>query len=128
MLPIETTLFRVALFVATLVATRLATAPLEAVSFVELGDKVLHAGAFLVLAGLLDFSFPATRFGGRKVAALLAYGIGIEVVQHFVPYRSFSLLDWLADAGGVVLYVVVATPILKRTAWLQRRWDPQVFQ
>ena len=128
MLPIETTLFRVALFVATLVATRLATAPLEAVSFVGLGDKVLHAGAFLVLAGLLDFSFPATRFGGRKVAALLAYGIGIEVVQHFVPYRSFSLLDWLADAGGVVLYVVVATPILKHTAWLQRRWDPQVFQ
>jgi VanZ family protein len=127
-LPIETTLFRVALFVATLVATRLATAPLEAVSFVRLGDKVLHAGAFLVLAGLLDFSFPATRFAGGKVATLLAYGMAIEIVQHFLPYRSFSLLDWLADAGGVVLYVVVATPILKRTAWLQRRWDPQVFQ
>jgi VanZ family protein len=126
--PSETTLFRVALFVATLVATRLATAPIEAVPFVGLGDKVLHAGAFLVLAGLLDFSFPATPFGARKFATLLAYGMAIEVVQQFLPYRSFSLLDWLADACGVVLYVVVATPILKRTAWLQRRWDPQVFQ
>lgn len=128
MLAIETTLFRVALFVATLVATRLATAPIEAVPFAGLGDKVLHAGAFLVLAGLLDFSFPATRFTAGKVATLLAYGMAIEVVQHFLPYRSFSLLDWLADAGGVALYAVVATPILKRTAWLQRRWDPHVFQ
>lgn len=128
MLPIETTLFRIALFVAVTTIAYVATAPLEAVPFVGVGDKFLHAGAFLVLAGLLDFAFPATRFTGGKVATLLAYGMAIEVVQSFLPFRSFSLLDWLADAAGVVLYVVVATPILKRTAWLQRRWDPQVFQ
>ena len=124
----ETTLFRIALFVAVATIACLATAPLEAVPFVGLGDKVLHASAFLVLAGLLDFSFPATRFAAGKVATLLAYGMAIEIAQHFLPFRSFSLLDWLADAGGIALYVAVATPILKRTAWLQRRWDPQVFQ
>jgi VanZ family protein len=121
-------LFRLALFLAVVVITRVATAPLEEIPILGLGDKVLHAGAFLVLAALLDFAFPATAFGARKIVALLAYGMTIEIVQHFLPFRTLSLLDWLADAGGVALYVAVATPILKRTPYLQRRWAPQVSQ
>jgi VanZ family protein len=105
-----------------------ATAPLEAVPFAGISDKVLHAGAFLTLAALVDFSFPTTAFGARKVAPLLAYGLAIEVVQHVLPFRTFSLLDWLADGAGVVFYVAVATPLLKRTPWIQRRWEPQVSQ
>ena len=124
----QTTLFRIALLIATVTIAHFATAPLEAVPFVGLGDKVLHVGAFLVLASMLDFSFPSTAFGAGKVAALLAYGIAIEIVQHYLPFRSFSLLDWLADAAGIALYVAAATPILKRIPWLQRRWEPQAFQ
>jgi VanZ family protein len=125
---IETTAFRISLILGAAVITHFATAPLDAVPFAGLGDKVLHAGAFLVLGGLLDFSFPETGFGTGKIALLLAYGMAIEVVQHFLPFRTFSLLDWLADAAGIVLYVAAATPILKRTPWFQRRWDPQVSQ
>jgi len=123
-----TIVFRIGLFSAATMVMYFATAPLEAVPFVALGDKVLHAGAFLTLAGLLDFSFPATPFGSRKITSLLAYGMAIEVVQHFLPFRTFSLLDWLADAVGIVLYVGAATPVLKRVPLLQRRWAPQVSQ
>lgn len=124
----EARLFRIALFFAVVAITRLATAPLEEIPTLGVGDKVLHAGAFLVLAALLDFSFPATAFGAAKITALLAYGIAIEIAQHFLPFRGFSLLDWLADGAGVALYGVAATPILKRMPYLQRRWEPQRSQ
>jgi VanZ family protein len=125
---LDVILFRTTLCVAAVAITHFATAPLTEVPFAGAGDKVLHASAFLTLAGLIDFSFPGTTFGRGKVFALLAYGLAIEIVQHFIPYRTFSLLDWIADAVGIALYVAVATPILKRTPWLQRRWEPQVSQ
>ena len=125
---IETTLFRVALLTATVVIMHFATAPLDRVPFVGLGDKVLHVSAFLVLAALIDFSFPTSAFDVRKLTTLMAYGLTIEIVQHFLPFRSFSLLDWLADGAGIALYVAAATPVLKRVPWLQRRWAPQLSQ
>ena len=124
----EKILFRLSLFVAVTAITYLATASLDVVPVLGVGDKVLHAAAFLVLAVLLDYSFPAAPFAAGKISLLLAYGIAIEITQHFLPFRSFSLLDWLADAVGVLLYVVAATPLLKRTPWLRRRWAPQVSQ
>lgn len=124
----EKMFFRLTLSVAVAAITYLATAPLDAVPVLGVGDKVLHATAFLVLAVLVDYSFPAASFAVGKISLLLVYGIAIEITQHFLPFRSFSLLDWLADAVGVLLYVVVATPLLKRTPWLQRRWAPQASQ
>jgi len=121
-------IFRIGLLSATTVIFYFATAPIESVPFAGLGDKVLHASAFLTLAGLLDFSFPVTRFDARKIAVLLAYGMTIEIVQHFLPFRTFSLLDWFADAAGIALYVGAATPLLKRMPWLHRRWAPQASQ
>lgn len=60
-------------------------------------DKVLHAGAYLVLSGLL------TLATGRPVlAAALAvlYGASDEVHQAFVPGRYSDVLDLAADAVG----------------------------
>ena len=58
----------------------------------------------LVLGLLADRSFPRTRFGLAKIAALLAYGAAIEAVQYFLPWREASLPDILADAAGIALY------------------------
>jgi hypothetical protein len=47
------------------------------------------------------------RPAGRVVAgvslAALAFGLLIEIIQLAIPYRSFDLRDWAADAGGIVL-------------------------
>lgn len=88
----------------------------------QVSDKVHHAFAFYVLALLLDFALPRRAFGWGKFSALMAYGIAIECVQHFLPWREFSLLDMLADAAGMALYLA-SVPLLKVTPVLQRRWQ-----
>jgi len=87
----------------------------------QVSDKVHHAFAFYVLALLLDFAQPRSEFGLRKFSLLMAYGVAIECVQHFLPWREFSLLDMVADAVGLLLYVA-GVPLLKRMPVLRDRW------
>ncbi|HEX2825291.1 MAG TPA: VanZ family protein [Burkholderiales bacterium] len=51
----------------------------------------------------------------------MALGMALECVQAALPYRSFDVLDMLANASGVLIGWAVAPP---RTAnavrWLQR--------
>lgn len=86
-------------------------------------DKAQHATAFAVLALLLDFSFPGSRLGWKKVSALVAYGAAIEIWQKFLPYRSAELLDLMADVVGLALYAL-ALPLIRRAPILRRRWLP----
>ena len=44
------------------------------------------------------------HLGAAKILALLAFGLAIEVVQHFLPHRDASLLDIAADVAGIALY------------------------
>jgi len=67
-------------------------------------DKLNHGFAFLVLGFLVNFSFPARLFGWFEAGLLIAYGVGIEVVQYFVPGRDPSLADIGADASGLLLF------------------------
>ena len=97
------TLFRVLLAVALLAISLLATTRLSISVAGEMNDKVNHAIAFFMLALLVDRSFPAWTFR-TKVVVLLAYGLSIEIAQAYLPYRSCSLFDLGADAGGLVLY------------------------
>lgn len=70
-------------------------------------DKANHILAFLVLAGLADLAYPgpAPGRGWGKWVSLLAYGLFIETVQFFLPYREFSGWDLVADSFGIWLYV-----------------------
>ena len=96
-------LFRVLLVVALLAISFLATTRLTIPVAGEMNDKVDHVMAFFALALLVDFSFPAWTFR-TKVVVLLAYGLSIEIVQSYLPYRSCSLFDLGADAVGLALY------------------------
>lgn len=63
-------------------------------------DKVLHWAGY---TGLLVFGRVA--HGRRPVAVfsgLFLYSIGIEIIQYFLPYRSFEVLDILANLTGLV--------------------------
>lgn len=68
------------------------------------GDKVLHFIAFYTLAVLVDFSFPHRRFGLPKIILLIGYGLAIELVQSFLPYRSAETADVVADMLGSFAY------------------------
>ncbi|HEX9880572.1 MAG TPA: VanZ family protein, partial [Candidatus Binatia bacterium] len=53
------------------------------------------------------------RFFSGFLAAV-AYSLLIEVLQHFIPWRSFEWLDFAADALGAALGLVVCLHLQKR--------------
>lgn len=111
--------FRVALVVMLIITMYLATAQ-QAPSVIDnLNDKVNHVLAFYVVAFLADYSAPKVGFNLIKGLAILGYGLLIEVIQHFLPYREFSLFDLAADGVGVAAYAF-SQPVLSRFYILRR--------
>jgi len=84
------------------------------ISTLDHADKIAHAVAFLGLSFLLDAGWSETDFNWRKYLPLFLLGVVIECIQYFIPERSFSLLDMLADGAGIALYGLVFLPILKK--------------
>ena len=78
------------------------------------GDKLAHAGTFLLLAFLVDSGWPAHPIGWRAFSLLALYGAGIEIAQHFVSNRSMSAADLLADLTGLAFYALLIGPWLRR--------------
>ncbi len=114
-------LARIALVVTLGVVTWLATSHITAPAIANVNDKMAHLAAFYCLAILIDFAFPNEGFSLRKVVLLMSYGLLIELIQRQIPYREFSLLDWLADGVGVMLYPL-SIPLLKNIPMLRLRW------
>jgi VanZ family protein len=112
---------RILLCVATLFILYEATIKQPMEVHLENGDKLLHALAFLALGFLVDFAFPDSGYGIRKVLPLMALGILIELVQSFLPWRSADIMDFLADCLGVGAYWV-SWPILRKIPLFRRRW------
>ena len=78
-------------------------------------DKINHTIAFLCLAFGRHLAYP----NWSRVTAmgfLLAYGFSIEIVQFFLPWREFSLLDVLADSTGIIIYEALFYSLA--TKWL----------
>ncbi|SKA87615.1 VanZ like family protein [Thiothrix eikelboomii] len=79
---------------------------------IQLNDKLLHTTAFFAYAALLDMA-SRKDFWRFQVPILLGYGALIEVLQSFTPWRMFSLLDFVADAVGLMVYWLLFRMILK---------------
>lgn len=95
--------FKLGLGVALTAILFLATTPLSFPQVAGVSDKFNHALAFLVLSWLADRAFPEKPFW-TKVLWLMGYGIGIECIQYFIPFREFSVLDMAADGAGIIIY------------------------
>ena len=73
-------------------------------------DKSLHFIGFFILSLLLIFTFKnyaAKRVYLKSLIIAIIIGIIIEIIQLFIPARSFSLLDLAADAGGIALAMML---------------------
>lgn len=97
-------LFRPLLAIVLVAGTSAALSETAGTATANMNDKLLHFTGFAVLGLLADFSLPGTAYWRRLLPLLLLYGALIEVVQGFLPYRSADLLDFLADAAGLVAY------------------------
>ena len=114
--------FRVLLCFTLVIVTYLATTALEFTVVSSIYDKINHFIAFFVLALLLDFSFPNFNFNMFKIILLITYGFSLEMIQHFLPHRMFSLIDVLADIVGLAGYGLLI-PLIKNIPILDRRWS-----
>ena len=84
-----------------------ATRDLQFPPGLQLNDKLIHMVVFFVFGFLMDMASSRHPFWLWKGLPLLAYGAGIEMLQYFTPFRSFSMLDLLADFSGILLYFMV---------------------
>lgn len=66
----------------------------------EGSDKVIHAGAYAVLAALATLATGSPVAGGLLA---VSYGVTDEIHQSFVPGRFPSVGDLVADAVGAAL-------------------------
>ena len=114
--------FRVLLCITLAIVTYLATTALEFTVVTSIYDKINHFVSFFVLALLLDFSFPNFNFNRFKIILLITYGFSLEMIQHFLPHRMFSLLDVVADIVGLAGYGLLI-PLIKNIPILDRRWS-----
>ena len=87
-------------------------------------DKWMHGLAFTMLA--LWFSGQYARSSYVRIAImLLTYGLLIEVVQNFIPYRSAEFADLAADAAGIGIGLLIAALAtggwsVRAEAWLDK--------
>ena len=99
---------RLFLSLALLVITYMALTPLPEIIQENINDKLGHALVFLFLAALAHAGWPEQGFGWRHGVWLMAYGLGLECAQYFVPGRFFSVADMLADAVGILAWLSLA--------------------
>lgn len=100
-------LARMALAVAAITIMALALMPASEVPVSTSWDKLDHWFAFFTLALLAEQAFPQQSFWKRIAPGVLAYGMGIEIAQWFIPDRDASVMDVLANSIGIAAYGAV---------------------
>ena len=74
-----------------------------------------HFLAFVTLAFAIDLAYPQSG-NLRKAWVLTGYGILIEAVQYFIPYRSCSFWDLMIDVLGIAAYFLGVQKFIVRWA------------
>lgn len=100
--------WRAALVLAVLVVTTLMWLPTSSLPSVNMWDKLQHALVFGGLGVLALNAHPRVLLPNIFLA-LIMYGFITELGQAFIPSRSFSIGDLLADAlGALIIFLVPA--------------------
>lgn len=81
-------------------------------------DKLMHFSGYLVAGLSITFALPTMPWWQRFLI-LASYSTGIEVAQHFMPPRTFSLLDILANLSGAA----VGLGVMGGLRWLAPSWS-----
>ncbi len=77
-------------------------------------DKVEHGLAYAAMSWWFCQIYQSVRIRVSVCAALVAYGVLIEILQGMTGYRYFEYADMLADSIGVLLGWLLARTALGR--------------
>lgn len=81
-------------------------------------DKAGHALVYAVLGALAVFAMARPRFANAWLG-IVAFGLVLEIAQWLTGYRSFELVDLLADAVGAAVGAGAVVVLVER----RRRLD-----
>ena len=92
--------FSAILYTTVLIYLSLRPIPPEIGNIFSYQDKFMHLGAYTIL-GILYLKI----FSNWRISIVMAIGLGIllEIAQSFTSYRSFELLDIVANSCGVLI-------------------------
>jgi len=99
-------LFQISFFIGLIVVEYFTTRTLNTYIVESMWNILILFVSFFALYILLNVSFKIFTTLG-KVSMLLVFALQIEIVQHFIPNRYFSLLDILAEGIGILVAIVV---------------------
>jgi VanZ family protein len=80
-------------------------------------DKIVHFGIFCILAALIGIEKKFVNLSDKIKIVIIStlYGIMIEIIQYFIPWRGFDYYDMLADFCGAVVGAMLCSFLKKRT-------------
>lgn len=90
-------------YLLLLIYTWLGVAPTESIYIASYNDKLMHFTGYIILMNSCLFAYGTRPGKAVMFFSLLLYSFMIEVIQYFLPYREFSLLDLLANGLGLVI-------------------------
>ncbi len=98
--------FRIILVISISIITIFSIKEVNIESSVNFLDKVLHFLGFCYLT-LITWLSKILSKDLHVYVIVLAYGILIEIVQSFLPYRSFEYFDIFADFVGIIWGLII---------------------
>jgi VanZ family protein len=113
-------LFKAAFWLLCALVTVLSLLPVDQLpsQALDIWDKAQHAVGFMLLAAAGLAAYPhryrILSFG------LLAFGAAIELAQSFTTWRQGDGWDWIADAVGIALVMLLTQCIAKNPATQER--------
>ena len=110
-------LMRLGWIAAVLIVFWQATLSNPAAATTQINDKLGHFLVFFVLCYWGGWAWKQQQARYYLVGFLLLFGLAIECVQYVIPMRHFSLMDWLADIGGVVFCQL----IWRQPIWVKKQ-------
>lgn len=100
-------LFQALFLLLVLITTYSSLTPVNHKIFEMFWDKFGHAIGYFFLIATLDLGFRTFHHFPAKFISLFTYGLALEIIQHFIPGRTFSLLDLVANAVGLLAYRMI---------------------
>lgn len=99
-------------YLMLIVYTYLGLSRQDGTYFASYNDLLMHFSGYVVLINscLLAFGNKADKVS--MVLSLFAYSLMIEIIQYFLPYRDFSVLDLLANGLGLFVGQIFGLTII----------------
>ena len=93
--------------------TWLGVAPTDSIFIASFNDLLLHFAGYIILMNSCIFAYGTKVGKAAMFGLLLLYSFGIEIIQYFIPYREFSLVDLLANALGLIVGQIIGLTVLR---------------